>query len=189
MSRCSTRTPADKVTVGIDDRPEPMSRAAVVWSFLAVLVMALSLGPSFAHLLEAPPRLATWPPELWREATVFNGQFAYFAIVGAPLDVGAIVLGAVMTLAVRRRRPAVWPAMAATILYAASLATWFSVVAPVNAVLAQWEPGPIPEDFAAVRDRWETGHIVISAIKMVGLCCAIAGALSAGRSRGAVHAS
>ena len=41
-----------------------MSWAAVVWSFVGVLVMALSFGPSFAHLLEAPPRLAVWPPEL-----------------------------------------------------------------------------------------------------------------------------
>ena len=35
---------------------------------LALLLAALSLGASYAHVLEAPPRLNDWPPELWREA-------------------------------------------------------------------------------------------------------------------------
>lgn len=151
--------------------------AATTWSFLAVLVMALSLGPSFAHLLEAPPRLTSWSPELWREATVFHGQFAYFAIVGAPLDIGAILVGAILAVVIRHRRTAFRFALAATGLYAASLLAWLTIVAPMNAILADWAPGPVPDDFAAVRDRWETGHIVISAIKVAGLCCAIAAAL------------
>jgi hypothetical protein len=52
-----------------------------------------------------------------------------------------------------------------------------------NAILAQWVPGPIPDDFAAVRYRWEAGHIAISAVKTAGLCCALAAGLSLGRSR------
>lgn len=171
------------MTTAVQRPTEPVARAAVVSSFCAVLVMALSLGPSFAHLLEAPPRLTRWPPELWRDATVFHGQFAWFAIIGAPLDVGAIVLGATMAFVLRRRRPAFWWAMAATILYAASLVTWISVVAPMNAILAQWDPGPIPETFAAVRDQWEAGHIAITAIKIAGLSCAIAAGLSLARPR------
>jgi hypothetical protein len=184
MSASSAKTPSGIVgpTFGTASRPEPPSRSAVVLSFFAILVMALSLGPSFAHLLEAPPRLTAWPPELWREATVFHGQFAYFAIVGAPLDVGAIALGAIMTVVVRRRRPAFRLAMAGTILFAVSLATWISVVATANAILAQWVPGPIPDDFAAVRHQWEAGHIAISAVKNAGLCCALAAGLSLGRS-------
>ena len=183
MNHSSARTPSGTVgpNVGAVDRWDPPSRSAVALSFFAILVMALSLGPSFAHLLEAPPRLTAWPPELWREATVFHGQFAYFAIVGAPLDVGAIVLGALMTVVVRRRQPAFGLAMAGTILFAVSLATWISVVAPMNAILAQWIPGPIPDNFTAVRGRWEAGHIAISVIKTAGLCCALAGGLSIGR--------
>jgi hypothetical protein len=72
--------------------------------------------------------------------------------------------------------------MAGTILFAVSLATWISVVAPANAILAKWVPGPIPDDFAAVRHRWEAGHIAISAVKTAGLCCALAAGLSLGRS-------
>ena len=62
--------------------------------------MALSRGPSFAHLLEAPSRLTARPPELWREAP-----------------------------------------LAATLLYAGSLATWAYVVAPVNAMREMYDGG------------------------------------------------
>ena len=41
-----------------------------------------------------------------------------------------VVLGAVMPVVVRRRRPAFRLAMAGTLLFAVSLATWISVVAP-----------------------------------------------------------
>lgn len=154
-----------------------LSRGIFWWSLLTVLVMALSLGPSFSHLLEAPPRLTVWSPELWREATVFNGQFYLFAVVGGPIDVGAVVTGAVLAFLLRGDRPAFGFALAAALLYAAALVTWFSVVAPANALLATWEPGPIPQNFEAVRNRWETGHIVMTAIKFAGFAAVVTAVL------------
>ncbi|MFN3511659.1 MAG: hypothetical protein ACK41C_01330 [Phenylobacterium sp.] len=138
----------------------------LAWRFAALLIAALSLGPSFAHLLEAPPRLKVWSPELWREATVFNGQFKLFGVLGGPLDAGAIVVVGALAFLMRHDRPGFWLALAAAVLFAASLAVWLSVVAPANSVLATWKPGPIPPDFAIVRNRWETGHIVIATIKI-----------------------
>jgi hypothetical protein len=142
--------------------------AVLIWRFAALVVAALSLGPSFAHALEAPPRLALWSPELWRQATVFTGQFALFRSVGGPLDVAVIPLLAGVTFLARRDRRACGFAVAATLLFAAALAAWFALVAPANTVLATWTPGPVPADFAAVRDRWESGHVVIAAFKLAG---------------------
>jgi hypothetical protein len=57
MSAGSAETPGIVgPTFSARSRREPSWRSAVVSSFFAILVMALSLGPSFAHLLEAPPR-------------------------------------------------------------------------------------------------------------------------------------
>jgi hypothetical protein len=142
--------------------------ALTAWRRGALVIAALSLGPSFAHVLEAPPRLAAWPPELWREATVFHGQFQLFGMLGGPLDGGAILVLATLAWLSRREGPAFRPALAAAVLYALSLAAWVAVVAPANGVLATWRPGPIPPDFAAVRLRWETGHMVVAALKLAG---------------------
>jgi hypothetical protein len=151
----------------------------MVRSIIAVatlVVAALSLGLSFAHLLEAGPRLTVWPPELWREATVFHGQYDLFGSIGGALDVGVIPLTALAAYLIRRERPGVWLASLAALLFSVSLAVWFARVAPVNAVLATWTPGPIPADFTALRDRWETGHMIMAGIKLAGFT-ALAAAL------------
>jgi hypothetical protein len=134
----------------------------------AIVIAALSLGPSFAHALEAPPRLKVWSPELWRETTVFNGQFRLFLAVGAPLDMAAILAPAIMAFAVRDDPRSCLLFVAAAAFYAVALALWFGLVAPANAVLATWTPGPIPADFRAVQWRWETGHMAVAAAKLVG---------------------
>ena len=134
---------------------------------LVLLVAALDVAPSFAHLLEAPPRLWVWTPELWREATVFYGQFALFAPVGAVLEVATILGAGALAWTRREARRGLRPALAATLLFGFALAAWFAIVAPANAVLATWTPGPVPPGFDAVRLRWEAGHALIAAIKLV----------------------
>ncbi len=152
-------------------------------NLLALVVTALSLAPSFAHVLEALPRLTAWSPELWREATVFGGQFQLFAVVGAPLDIGAILVPATLAYVLRNDRPAFRFAAAGAVLFAASLVVWMGWVAPANRVLATWRPGPVPEDFFLIRNRWETGHMVIAAIKLTGFV-AVALSVLTSRSRG-----
>lgn len=142
--------------------------AKILLKPVALLIAALSLGASYAHLLEAPPRLHDWPPELWREATVFHGQYAYFAIIGAPVDVAAIVLLTVLAWLARFERPTFWFAVIGAGLFLAGLLAWAAIVAPANAVLATWRPGPIPADFEAVRIRWEVGHMIVAALKLGG---------------------
>jgi hypothetical protein len=140
----------------------------VVAKTIALVLAALSVAPSFAHALEAYPRLMIWSPELWREATVFNAQFWLFAVVGAPIDVLAILGPAGLTFALRGRRPQFALALAATLAFALGLAIWFAIVSTTNSVLATWTPGPVPADFEAVRRQWEFGHLTIAGVKLAG---------------------
>ena len=69
------------------------------------------------------------------------------------------------------------PAVAGAACLAAGLAAWFGFVAPANAVLATWQPGPIPADFDVIRMRWEIGHMIVAAFKLFGvvmLCVVVA---------------
>ncbi len=151
-------------------------------SLLAAVVAALSLGPSFAHVLEAESRLMAWSAELWRETTVFNRQFWLFAAVGAPLDLAAILLPACLALLLRGDRPASRFAASAAVLYALALGAWFALVAPANAELATWtREAALPENFDAVRLRWETGHMVVAAFKLAGFVALMVALLSIAR--------
>ena len=135
----------------------------------AIALVVMSLGPSFAHMLEAQPRLFVWSPELWRDATVFNAQFWWFAVAGAPIEILAILSTAKPAFLLRATRPNFRLALAGCVGFVLGLALWFSIVAPVNSVLATGVPGPIPENFAAVRLRWETGHLIVASVKPVVL--------------------
>jgi hypothetical protein len=144
---------------------------------IALVVAALSLAPSFAHALESHPRLTIWPPELWREATVFNAQFWLFAAVGAPIDILAIIVPAGLAMLLRGKRRQFTLALAATLCFALGLVLWFAIVATANSVLATWTPGPVPADFDAVRSQWELGHLTIAGVKLtafalLALACA-----------------
>jgi hypothetical protein len=154
-----------------------------LWAVLTSTIAALSLAPSFAHVLESLPRLTQWSPELWRETTVFNAQFWLFAAVGAPLDLCAIAFPAVLALMLHDDRPAFRFAVVASVLYALALAAWFALVAPANSVLSTWTSGPVAGNFDAIRFRWETGHIVVAAIKLAGFIAVACSLLSIGRAR------
>ena len=134
---------------------------------LALVIAAMSLAPSFAHALESHPRLMIWPPELWRDATVFNAQFWLFAAIGAPIDISAILVPAGLTILLRGQRPQFALALAATLCFALGLALWFAIVATANTLLATWTPGPVPADFHAVRLQWELGHLTIAGVKLI----------------------
>jgi len=150
--------------------PHPPSHLG--WSVAALTIAALSLAPSFAHMLEAWPRLYVWPPELWRETTVFHQQFLLYLIVGAPLDLAAIAMPALYAVRLRNDRPKersrAGLAVTACVLYSLALIVWALWVAPANDALAGWTPGPIPENFHTIRGRWESGHIVVAVLKLLG---------------------
>jgi len=161
--------------------------ARIIARLAALLVAALSLAPSCAHVLEAPPRLYDWSPVLWRETTVFHGQFALFARIGGPIDVAVIVILAILAWLMRSERPGLWFALAAASLYLVALLCWFTLVASANAVLATWHPGPIPADFGAVRTQWETGHMVVAALKLTGFIALCLAVVIPGRDGSATH--
>jgi hypothetical protein len=148
-----------------------MTRSLAV---IALTLAALSLGPSWAHVLEAPPRLE-WPAELWRQATVFGGQFRLFAYLGGPIDLLAILLPALLAWRVRGQ-PGGRLVAAGAALFGAALLVWFLWVQGANAVLASWTPGPPPADFDAVRRRWETGHMAVAGLKLLGFVVLACGA-------------
>src|SRR3546814_21094703 len=108
------------------------TRARLIVSLLALVLAALSLGPSYVHLLEAQPRLEICSPELWRETTVFNGQFRLFAIVGAPVEMATLPLTALPAWLLRREQPDVPFAAPGAVLSLLTFATSLLVGAPAN---------------------------------------------------------
>jgi len=144
-----------------------MSRTLV----LAELVLAaLVLGTTFAHVLELPPRIQL-DPALWVELTRPDALYRWFGVIGGPLE-GALVVVATV-VAVRTRRRAF---LASALAFAAALATWIMVVAPANAAIGAWTA--LPADVRWWQLRWEIGHAASFALVLAGYVVLVIGALA-----------
>jgi len=121
------------------------------------------------------PRKLAWGPELYR--AVQHTLYLYFAIVGAPAELGAVLCLVVLCLLIRRRRRSFWLTLTATICVAAGLAVWFALVAPANHEMAQWSTLPLPETWLDTRRHWEFGHAVSALLDLIGFGALIASVL------------
>jgi len=74
-----------------------------LWSFVTLMLAALSLTMESAHVLELPQKMQ-YDAQLY---TAVNGSlYRHFAIVGAFYQLGSIVAAAVLAWLVRKRGPA-----------------------------------------------------------------------------------
>ena len=78
--------------------------------------------------------------------------------VGAPIEIGAILLTWVVLWRVRSRRVATAWTLVAAICRTLGLVVWFLLVSPMNGVIAELTPEMLPADWTTVRNQWEIGH-------------------------------
>ena len=139
--------------------------ALKVVRFINLLLVALTLGMTFCHVMEIAGKLrldgAAW-------LTVQHNLYVAFGVVGAAIEVLAIVLTWVTALMVRGRRPAARWTLAAAACVTAGLGVWFALVAPMNAALSGWTPETLPADWTSYRNQWEIGHAVHAALFGLG---------------------
>jgi hypothetical protein len=145
-----------------------------IWRFIALVLTALSMGLSFAHLLELPPKML-FDGQLWVTITT-KDLYYLFGSVGAVIEVGSIVTAIVLAFLMRDRGLVFAFTLGGAILLALALALWFVFIAPVNAQLAKWTSTSFPSDWMRYRDRWEYAHAINAIIKLVAfglLICSI----------------
>jgi hypothetical protein len=119
---------------------------------LALVLTALILVPSAAHLFELPGKIG-----LDRDAYfTVQGIYSGWALFGAPI-IAAILTNGMLFLALRRHDPvaARW-ALASAVLIAASLAIFFTWTFPANQATANWTT--MPESWEPLRLEWEYSH-------------------------------
>ena len=131
-----------------------------------VLMLALAMGLAWAHLLEMPPKMQL-DAQLYTHLD--RTLYPYFAYVGGPVEVLAVICTILLCFFVRRRRPDMILACFAAAFAAAALGVWFRFVAPMNTLMARWIHSGIPTDWTRVRDQWEHGHAARAALWTVAL--------------------
>jgi len=114
--------------------------------FVSLLLVTLIFGLAFCHVMEIPGKNGTE----WL-AVQQNLYVTFGAPIGASIEVLAILLTWILAISVRKRRPALYWTIVAAVCVTAGLAAWFSLVAPMNAVLGAWTPEALPAERASCR--------------------------------------
>jgi hypothetical protein len=125
---------------------------------------AIVLMPSGAHLLEMPNKL------LMDSTSYFMAQQMYvgWALFGVPFIV-KILLDAALAVRLRHsHRAAACGALVSAVSIAAGMVVFFLFVRPANLATASW--GIQPENWQALRESWEYGHMTMALLTLLAFC-------------------
>jgi hypothetical protein len=148
-----------------------------IWRVLTIVLAALALTMTSAHVLEMPQKMQ-YDAQLY--SAVNTTMYRYFAIVGGIYSIGSIVAALVLTFLLRRHRRAFRWALAGSMLLVLWFASWLTLVAPANAQVAatlQSSPAAVPELWMRLRPRWEYGHAIGFVLQLLGFCALVIAAL------------
>lgn len=139
--------------------------------FFAVIIAALALIPSGAHLAALPNKIGLPQAEYFIVQGIYDG----WAVLGLLWPV-AFALNALLAVAVRSQR---WPfrlAVLAALCFVLMLAIFFIWTFPANQATQNWTS--VPGDWERLRQQWEYSHAVNSLLAFLAVCFATASALS-----------
>lgn len=139
--------------------------------FVSIILIALSLIPGGAHLMELPNKMGLDRESYLVVQQIYRG-WAYAGFVLIPAIAAALIL-AVSSWS--QRTPFLF-ATASFVLMAASLVSFFMWVYPVNQVTENWTVAP--ENWQALRAHWEYVHAVNAVITLAALVSALVATLS-----------
>jgi hypothetical protein len=144
-----------------------------IWRFLTLVLAALALTMTSAHVLELPQKMRY---DAAMYSAVNTTLYRYFATVGGAYSMGSIVAAIVLAVLVRHHRPAFAWTLAGGALLVLWLVSWLTLVSPVNAQVAaalRADPQTVPALWMQLRMRWEYGHAIGFVIQLLGFCALV----------------
>lgn len=139
--------------------------------FIAIVIAALALIPSGAHLAALPNKI-TMP-----QTEYFTVQAIYYqwAILGL-LWPAAIIMNVLLAWLIRSQRGPFWLAILAMFCFVLMLIIFFIWTQPANQATQNWTV--VPENWDALRHRWEYSHAANAALVFIALSSTILSVLA-----------
>jgi hypothetical protein len=134
-----------------------------VVQFLALVLTALALVPSGAHLFALPNKIGLAQDQYFVVQNIYRG-WALFGIV----LFGALIANLVLAILLRGRGRPFGFALIAFFCIALSLAIFFIWTYPANQATDNWVT--IPADWEHLRWQWEYSHAANALITFVAFC-------------------
>lgn len=131
--------------------------------FLAVVLTALVLVPSGAHLFELPNKINLAESDYFIVQSIYRG----WSMFGIALIL-ALAANLALTMSLRGQGAAAVFALTGFVCLAVTLAVFFAFTFPANEATDNWTT--VPADWRDLRWRWELSHAVNAVIVFIGFC-------------------
>jgi hypothetical protein len=132
--------------------------------FLALALTTIALIPSGAHLFELPHKITLAQDQYF----TVQGIYAGWSLFGAVL-IPAVIVNFGLAYLMRDQHWSAVLILAAGILMAVTLATFFIWIYPANQATANWTT--IPANWQTLRSRWEYTHAVNAGLTFLAFAC------------------
>ena len=143
--------------------------------FIALLSTGLALGGALAHLFELPNKIDLPLEEYFVVQKAYRGwwQLAYLLAFQLVSMLAVIVMS--------RRQPRVFgPALLAVLCLTAAQIIFWTYTFPANVATENWTK--VPEDWEALRWRWEYSHAAGAVCQILAMCALILAVLARARN-------
>jgi hypothetical protein len=139
------------------------------WRFVTLLLVALTAGMAFAHLLERPAKML-YDGVLY--STVQRTLYVQWGWpnIGGIVELAAVLSAVVLVFLVRNRKPAVALSMAAAITLLLAFPVMFLLfVGPANDVFLASAAESAAPNWRTMRESWELGHTIRFYLQLAAL--------------------
>jgi hypothetical protein len=134
--------------------------------FLAIILTALALVPSGAHLAALPNKIGMTQTAYFVAQQIYTG-WALFGIV----LFGALAVNLAQTIVLRRLGRSFSFALASFLLIAAALVIFFVWTFPTNQATNNWTV--VPTNWNKLRSQWEYSHAANAVVTFAALVCVV----------------
>jgi hypothetical protein len=140
--------------------------------FVAIVLMAVSLVPGGAHVASLLNKIALSEANYFIVQAVYRGWDLFGAVL-----IASLVVNLALAVAVRAQTVPLRLVLIALVCQVGGLAIFLAYPFPANQATANWTE--MPDNWEALRSRWEYGHAVNAVTTFVGLCAVTLAALTA----------
>lgn len=138
--------------------------------FLAIMLTAIALVPSGAHLLALPNKIGLPQEPYFVVQQIYRGwHFAGIVLVAA------LIADTYLAVLLRDQRAPWLLGVAGSLCVAATLAVSFVWILPANEGTDNWLS--TPPNWQALRKRWEYAHAAGAVLILIALCLIVASTL------------
>ena len=136
-----------------------------LFQFLAVILMGVQLGVSYAHFMQMPGKLIL-PLDCY---ILVQNQVISYRVKLAFIEIPSIISATAATILIRNHRRAFWLTLIGAICMVLMWVVWAIWIQPINQQVAGWTATTSPSNWIDIRYQWHFYHLIRLAIASVGM--------------------